>query len=96
MTTTTAGLSDLWAKAWDDEDFRFQIKAQDVSVTLARTLADSGMTKAALAASLGWKPSRVSRVLSGAGNLTLRTVFDLTAALGLDFDLILRRPNQPA
>lgn len=90
----TANLSDVWADASQDRDFLFQAKAQDTAVALSRAVSEAGMTRAELAQALGWKPSRISHVLSGAGNLTLRTIFDLTSALGLEFDLQLRKPGQ--
>ncbi|MBK5931286.1 helix-turn-helix domain-containing protein [Halochromatium salexigens] len=95
MTNTQENLADLWDQAFQDQDFQFEIKAQDIGMTLARALAESGKSKADLARDLNWKPSRISRVFSGEGNLTLRTLFKVTSALGLDFDVILRKTHQP-
>jgi len=91
---STGGLADLWQEASADEDFRFEIKAQDIAVDLARAVADSGMSRTQLADRLGWKASRVSRILSGSSNLTLRTIHQLTEAIGFEFDMVLRRPTQ--
>lgn len=90
----TGGLADLWQEANADQDFRFEIKAQDIAVDLARAVAETGMSRAQLAQRLGWKPSRVSRILSGSCNLTLRTIHQLTEVIGLEFDMTLRLPSQ--
>lgn len=80
-------LAGLWAEALEDKDFRFELKAQDVAVQLASAVARSGMTQKELAEKLGWKTSRVSKVLHGASNLTLKTMFQMCEALGIDFDI---------
>lgn len=54
----------------------------EVTEVLARALAVSGVTQAALARRLGKSNAFVSQVLSGGRNLTLRTVADLADALG--------------
>ena len=94
MTTPADTLADLWDRSWQDEDFQLDIKAQDTGVTLTRALFESGKTQAQLARELNWKPSRVSRVFSGKGNLTLRTLHKITSALGFEFDIILRKKQQ--
>lgn len=45
------------------------------------------MTQKELADKLGWKTSRVSKVLHGTSNLTLKTIFDVCEALETDFDV---------
>lgn len=47
-------------------------------------MQELGMSKTELAKQLGVSPSRVTRILSGDANVTLRTVAELDAALGLD------------
>jgi len=76
-------LAGLWAEALEDKDFRFELKAQDVAVQLASAVARSGMTQKELAEKLGWKTSRVSKVLHGASNLTLKTMFQIVKSWGL-------------
>lgn len=80
-------LAELWQEAMQDEDFRFELKAQEVAVDLASEFAKSGMTQKELADQLGWKPSRVSKVLHGASNLTLKTLFEVCEALNIEFDI---------
>jgi len=80
-------LSALWDESLQDEDFRFELKAQEVAVQLANAVARSGLTQKELADRLGWKTSRVSKVLHGASNLTLKTMLQVCEALGIDFDI---------
>jgi len=80
-------LAELWEESLQDEDFRFELKAQDIAVNLANAVAQSGMTQKELADKLGWKTSRMSKVLHGASNLTLKTMFQVCEALGIDFDV---------
>lgn len=80
-------MASLWEESLKDEDFRFELKAQDVAVKLANAVALSGMTQKELADKLGWKTSRMSKVLHGASNLTLKTMFQVCEALGIDFDV---------
>ncbi len=80
-------LADLWQESMQDEDFRFELKAQEVAVGLASAVAASGMTQKALADQLGWRTSRVSKVLHGASNLTLKTLFDVCEALNIEIDI---------
>lgn len=95
MRTATQKLSAMWAELSRDPDFKFKLKAQDTAVALARAVAESGLSQADLAKALDWKPSRVSRVLHGDSNLTLRTIMEIAQACDLDCDVILRRPSEP-
>jgi transcriptional regulator with XRE-family HTH domain len=92
---STTQLAALWQEAQADPDFVFTLKAQDVCIQLAAAVARSGMGKSQLAEKLGWTPSRVSHVLNGSANLTLKTIFEITQALGLDFKLSIQTPLQP-
>lgn len=94
MTKPDIDLDSLFNEAWGDSEFRFAIKTQTVATDLARAVADAGQTRAAVADKLGWKPSRLSKILSGDANLTLRTLHELSEALGLEFDVILRHRDQ--
>lgn len=80
-------LAELWQESLQDEDFRFELKAQEVAVGLASVFAESKMTQKALADQLGWKTSRVSKVLHGASNLTLKTLFEVCEVLNIEFDI---------
>lgn len=84
-------LAELWQESLQDEDFRFELKAQEVAVGLASVFAENGMTQKQLADQLGWKTSRVSKVLHGASNLTLKTLFEVCEALNIEFDIVFDR-----
>jgi len=94
VTQAKVSMAELWQESMADEDFRFEIKAQSVAVDIVRAISELGLTQSQLAEKLGWKPSRVSRVLHSAPNVTLRTLHDVATAIGLEFDVIYRRTHQ--
>ncbi len=53
-------------------------------------LRERGLTRADLAARMGVSPGRVSQILGGGENLTLRTLAALSTALDARFDVELR------
>lgn len=93
-TQAKVDMAALWQESMSDGDFRFEIKAQTVAIDIVRAMTEIGLTQTQVAEKLGWKPSRVSRVLHGAPNVTLRTLNDLATALGFEFDVIYRRAGQ--
>ena len=56
-------------------------------------LSERNLTRADLASRMGVSPGRISQVLSGGENLTLRTLASLSAALDAQFELELK-PNK--
>jgi transcriptional regulator with XRE-family HTH domain len=52
-------------------------------------------TRSELARELHWEKSRVSKVLSGKDNLTVKTIWDFSSHLGFDFDVVFRGTNEP-
>jgi transcriptional regulator with XRE-family HTH domain len=56
-------------------------------------MRERGLTRADLAARMGVSPGRVSQILGGGENLTLRTLAALSAALDARFDLELSAVN---
>lgn len=80
-------LAAMWQDASKDDAFAFDVKAQKVGVDLTNAFLQSGMTQQELAEKLGWRPSRVSKVLHGAPNLTLKTLFQVCRAMQVDFDV---------
>lgn len=96
-TSATSGsvdMASLWAESMSDKDFSFDIKAQSVSTDLVRAISELGFSQSDLAQKLGWSPSRVSRVLHGSANLTLRTLHEFASVLGLEVDVIYRRAGE--
>lgn len=70
------------------------LKKDQVAIQLAALMSYAGRTRTSMADSLGWKKSRVSRVLSGNGNPTVKTIFEFCSVLDYDFDLVFRKPNE--
>lgn len=78
----------------------FDVKKDEVAANLAALLALTGITRSEFAEKACWKKSRVTNVLSGKSNPTLRTVWEFCSRLGYDFDIVFRlfdekRPSQP-
>jgi len=63
----------------------------EVTDTIAALLQGLGLSQAELAERLGVTRGRVSQILSGRQNMTLRTLAAIGWALGVSFDLNLRR-----
>lgn len=59
----------------------------EVTDTLEALVASSGMTRKELANRLDISPGRVSQILNGGGNLTLRSLAAFGWGLGLRFEL---------
>jgi transcriptional regulator with XRE-family HTH domain len=56
-------------------------------------MEERGLTRADLAASMGVSPGRVSQILGGGENLTLRTLAALAVALDARFDIGISTPK---
>jgi transcriptional regulator with XRE-family HTH domain len=63
---------------------------QQVVGAIAWQMSRQRLTKQELAARMGVSPGRVSQVLSGDENLTLKTLASAASALGAHFDISLR------
>lgn len=61
--------------------------ANTVSETVSQWIAERRMEQSALARAMGLSRGRVSQILSGDENLTLRTLAGVSAALGAQFDI---------
>ena len=59
-------------------------------------MRERDLTRADLANLMGVSPGRISQVLSGGENLTLRTLASLAAALDAHFEVELSPEKQPA
>ena len=70
--------------------------ARSITDELSWYMAQHKISRADLAHSLGVSPGRVSQILSGDENLTLRTLSSVCTALGAGFDLVLRPASEGA
>jgi transcriptional regulator with XRE-family HTH domain len=68
--------------------------AQDVTSQITGYMAEQGVTRAALAAQMKITPGRVSQILSGDENLTLKTL--AAVALALDAHVEIRIASSDA
>lgn len=75
----------------DSREVAEQAKLDEVSVGLCALLEHTKVSRAELARKLGWTPSRVTKVLSGEDNLTLRTLVRFLSVLDYDFDVVMRK-----
>ena len=66
---------------------------RDVNAAVVDYMDEHGITRAALAARMGVSPGRVSQVLCGGENLTLRTLASVAAALNARFEVTLTPDN---
>lgn len=61
--------------------------ARQATASLAGLLAGQGMTRSDLAAAMGVSPGRVSQIMSGDANLTVRTLAAVAEALDADVQI---------
>lgn len=78
----------------------FEIKKDEIANNLLALMVFAQKNRSMLASDLGWKKSRMTSVLSGKGNPTIKTIWEFSSKLGYDFDVIFRhlnekRPSQP-
>lgn len=74
----------------------FEVKRDYVATQLAALMLHCGKSRSDISEELGWKKSRVTQVLSGKKNLTLKTICEFSTHLGCDFDVVFHGINQPA
>ncbi len=78
----------------------FDVKKDYIATQLTALMIHCGKNRSEMAEELGWKKSRITKVLSGHNNLTIKTICDFTTHLGYYFDVIFhgsndQRPKQP-
>lgn len=82
----------------DDDDLFSHLPAQDpfdvkkdrLAAELAALMTYCRKSRTGMAAELGWKKSRITSVLSGKQNMTLKTLWEFCSHLGYDFDVVFR------
>ncbi|OFR95846.1 helix-turn-helix transcriptional regulator [Neisseria sp. HMSC063B05] len=77
---------------FDFSDFNtVDLSKEKIASSLAALISYSGIKRKDLAKKLKWKESRLSKALSGRQNLTLKSITEITVALGYDFDIIFHK-----
>lgn len=76
------------------------MQMESVASDLVVLLKHSGLSRVELARKLGWSKGRVTRVLSGDENLTIKTITSVAEALEYGFDVVFynknyAKPKQP-
>ena len=69
------------------------IKMEQVASHLVGLLRHRKISRSELAQKLGWSKGRVTKVLSGDVNLTIKTITTITQSLGYDFEVIFHNKN---
>ena len=88
----TADFSDILAVVGESDSLELQ--KDQVGTDLVSLLAFADTSRTELAQVLGYKKSRVTRILSGMENLTLRTIHDVCKAIGYEFDVTFRKKSE--
>lgn len=69
------------------------IKMEQVASHLIGLLRHNKISRSELAQKLGWSKGRVTKVLSGDVNLTIKTITTITEKLGYDFEVVFHNKN---
>lgn len=69
------------------------MQMESIATDLVFLLKHSGLSRSELATKLGWSKSRVTKVLSGDENLTVRTITSVAECLGYAFDVVFYNEN---
>lgn len=72
-----------------------EVNMELVASDLALLLRHSNTSRTEIAHKLGWRKSRVTRVLSGDENLTIKTLSQFALALGYTFDVVFHNADYP-
>lgn len=97
ITTNQSKVDDDYIDAFSDVSpvDPFELKKIYLATQLAALMSYSGKTRSEMAEKLGWQKSRVTKVLSGHDNLTIKSICEFSTHLGYDFDVIFHSDEQP-
>ena len=88
-----------WARQYEgDPEFEFDLLAIDVGERIVERMEDLGMTRTELAAAVGVSKARISQILGGHDNLTLKSLVAVAIGLGSRIEVRLtdKRPSHGA
>lgn len=69
----------------------FDVKKFELAADLAALMVYANETRASMANHLSVNKSRITSILSGRQNLTIKVIWDFCSALDYDFDIVFRR-----
>ena len=80
-----------WVQAYEgDPEFEFDLLAIEVGELIVGRMEELGMTRTGLATAIGVSKARISQVLSGHDNLTLKSLVAVAAGLESRIELRLK------
>ncbi len=95
LANTSEQMNDLYNFLISGEGLdQLEIKKEEISSQLSALLSFSGLSRSEVSRYLNWKRSRVSKVLSGEENLTIKTIFQFCGAIGYNFSVIFTKPEE--
>lgn len=71
-----------------------EVKKTAIASNFCALIDHAGLNRTELAERLNWKPSRLSKVLNGTQNLTIKTMVEISVALDYDFDIHFHKVNE--
>ena len=84
-----------WVQAYEgDPEFEFDLLAIEVGELIVERMEELGMTRTELATAVGVSKARISQILSGHDNLTLKSL--VAVAVGLESRIELRLKSAAA
>ena len=78
-----------------DLEYQFDLLMVDVGEAIGAAMAREALTGKELAKRLNVSPARVSQILSGADNLTLKSLVSVAGALGLNVSISFATDESP-
>ena len=80
-----------WSRQYrGDPEYEFDLLAIEVGERIVERMEDLGMTRTKLAAAVGVSKARISQILSGYDNLTLKSLVAVAAGLESQIELRLK------
>ena len=77
-----------WARKYEgDPEFEFDLLVIDVGERIVNRMEELGMTRTELAAAVGVSKARISQILGGQDNLTLKSLVAVAVGLGSRFEV---------
>lgn len=101
QTNITVPRAGQLAREEDDDGFGglpalqpFDLKKEELAAQLSAMLSFSGLTRSEVADRLDCKKSRMTSILSGKNNPTMKTIWQVAQVAGFDFDVVFRPTGQ--
>ncbi len=86
---------DNWIRSFEgDPEFEFDLLSIDIGERIVERMEELGLTRTALAAAIGVSKARISQILSGNDNLTLKSL--VAVAIGLESRIEVRLKSAAA